>query len=66
MPVKYVNGNPNWQIWTRSTKEEIDQYWYKEQQRRLAGKHTGTVGFSPRVLKAAMEGRKASVKINKD
>ena len=40
--------------------------WHEEQQRRKAGKHTGTVGISARVLKAAMEGRKAGVKINKD
>jgi len=66
MPVKYIDGDPNWKISTPSTKEEIDQYWYEEQQRRKAGKHTGTVGISARVLKAAMEGRKAGVKINKD
>jgi len=63
MPVKYVNGNPNCRIWTRSTKEEIDQYWYKEQQRRLAGKHTGTVGFSANVIKSANLGKKAEVEV---
>ena len=66
MPVKYINGNPNCRIWTYETQEEIDKYWYEVQQRRKAGKHTGTVGISARVLKAAMEGRKAGVKINKD
>ena len=66
MPVESIDGDPNCKISTPSTKEEIDQYWYEEHQRRKAGKHTGTVGISARVLKAAMEGRKAGVKIDKD
>ena len=63
MPVKYVNGDPNCRIWTYETQEEIDKYWYEVQQRRLAGKHTGTVGFSANVIKSANLGKKAEVEV---